>query len=429
MQFTEYEQFVGAETIERVLQKAKPLTGRQVVHISSTYYGGGVAAMLHPLTLLMNDVGLRTEWRIIQGNPDFFAFTKGVHNAIQGAEIDLTEHAKWVYEQVNRDNATRNHLHQDFVIIHDPQPLPLINSYPRSVPWIWRCHIDLTSPNTALWDYLRTFIDQYNAVIVSIPEYTQKIQPPQFYFMPAIDPFSMTNVPLGEEHIDKLLANAGIPTDKPLVAQVSRFDRWKDPQGVIDAFRIARREVDCTLVLLGAPATDDPEGSAIYESLLSQQDERLLIIHREDSLLVNAVQRRAAVVLQKSIREGFGLTVTEALWKGTPVIGGNVGGIRYQIRDGLNGYLVSSVPEAAGRLVQLMKDPALRERLGAAGRETVRRKFLLSRSLEQYLDLLNSFEIAINVRENRELEQAMLTPDSPAEVAPSPEPAMAPAGS
>jgi len=408
VRFGEYEQFVGAETIERILGKAHRLAGRDVVHISSTYYGGGVAAMLHPLTLLMNDVGLNTEWRIIQGDPDFFAFTKAVHNAIQGAQIELTEHAMWVYEQVNRENAIRNHLHHDFVILHDPQPLPLINCYPRRVPWIWRCHIDLTSPNDALWQYLRNFIDRYDAVVVSIPEYAQRIRPPQFCIMPAIDPLSMTNVPLGPEHIDQILAKSGIPADKPLVVQVSRFDRWKDPQGVIDAFRIVRREVECTLVLLGAPATDDPEGEINYQSLLSQQDERLRIINRQDSLLVNALQRRAAVVVQKSLREGFGLTVSEAMWKGTPVVGGNVGGIRHQIQEGVNGFLVSDVPETAARVVQLLKDEALRERLGAAARETVRQKFLLSRVLEQYLDLLNSFEIAIRIQRRREIEQIVL---------------------
>ncbi len=411
MAFEDYAQFVGDETIERIWKKSRPLHDREVVHMSSTYYGGGVATMLAPLSVLMNNLEIKTEWRIIQGNPDFFAFTKSVHNAIQGAEIELLEHPKWVYEQVNRENAIRNHLHHDFVIVHDPQPLPLIESYPPSRPWIWRCHIDLTSPNIGLWKYLRRFIDQYQAVIVSIPDYEQDIQPPQFFFMPAIDPFAMTNVPLGEEHIDSIMAKYNIPTDKPIVAQVSRFDRWKDPNGVIEAFRIARREVDCTLVLVGAPATDDPEGQAIYESLLNQQEERLLIVHQEDSLLVNALQRRAAVVLQKSLREGFGLTVAEAMWKGTPVIGGKVGGIRYQIRDGINGYLVESIPEAAGRIVQLLKNDDLRARMGEAARETVRKKFLLTRLLEQYIDLLNSFEVHFHVRENHRIEQAMLEPD------------------
>lgn len=412
MPVNDYVQHIGAEAVERIRRKAAPLAGREVVHISSTYYGGGVATMLLPLSLLMNDVGIKTEWRIIQGTPDFFGLTKAMHNAIQGAEIELPEHSRWIYEQVNRDNAIRNHLHHDFVIVHDPQPLPLIESYPHTSPWIWRCHIDLTAPNPLLWEYLKRFIDRYDAMIVSIPQYRQQVRPPQFFVMPAIDPFSMTNVPLGEEHVTGILEKYRIPLDLPLVVQVSRFDRWKDPQGVIDAFRVARKEVDCTLVLAGSPATDDPEGQAIYEGLLAQQEERIILIQREDSLLVNALQRKAAVVLQKSIREGFGLTVAEAMWKGAPVIGGNVGGIRYQIRDGENGYLVSSIPEAAGRIIQLLKDEDLRKRLGAAARETVRMKFLLSRVLEQYLDLLNSFEIRFHINENRQLEQEMFT-DAP----------------
>jgi trehalose synthase len=210
--------------------------------------------------------------------------------------------------------------------------------------------------------------------------------------MPAIDPFSITNREMSQDEIDERLDYYNIPTDLPLVVQVSRFDRWKDPEGVIQAFRLARKKADCTLVLLGNVATDDPEGAQVYKSLLDCQEERIIILSRQDGALVNALQRRAAVILQKSIREGFGLTVAEAMWKGTPVIGGNVGGIRYQIEDGVNGFLVSSVEEAAGRVVQLVKDRKLREELGKKAKETVRQKFLLTRYLEQYLDLLNSFE-------------------------------------
>ena len=210
--------------------------------------------------------------------------------------------------------------------------------------------------------------------------------------MPAIDPFTITNRELSQEEIDERLSYHDIPTDLPLVVQISRFDRWKDPEGVIQAFKLARKEVDCTLVLLGNVATDDPEGEEVYQSLLDSREERIIILSRQDGALVNALQRRAAVVLQKSIREGFGLTVSEAMWKGTPVIGGNVGGIRYQIEDGVNGFLVSSIEEAAGRIVQLIRDPKLQERMGRKAMETVRQKFLMTRYLEQYLDLFNSFE-------------------------------------
>ncbi len=409
----DYESLVGAETIERIRRKARLLADRHIVHVSSTYYGGGVAAYLSSLALLMNDVRISTGWRVIQGNPSFFSITKGMHNALQGGEMELTDEAKAIYEDVNHENSIKMHIDHDFVIVHDPQPLPLIQYYTHSMPWIWRCHIDLSNPDRVLWNYLRRFIDQHNAVIVSIPEYAQEIMPPQVFHMPAIDPFSLTNKELSDDDIDKCLARyPQIPTDLPLVVQVSRFDKWKDPQGVIEAFKIARREVDCTLVLIGSAATDDPEGEEVYRSLLDQQEERVIMINREDSLLVNSLQRRAAVILQKSLREGFGLTVSEAMWKGTPVIGGNVGGIRYQIEDKVSGFLVSSVEQAAQSIIQLVKDKDMRDRMGRAARETVRKKFLMTRLLEQYLDLLNSFEIVIRLdhRRVRRLRASPLAP-------------------
>jgi trehalose synthase len=402
MRIQDYEQYVGAETLDRLLAKAHPLQGRHVVHISSTYYGGGVAMMLSSLALLMNDAGIHTDWRTIKGDPSFFLITKTMHNALQGAECDLTDQHMTLYEQVNYENSIRNHLDHDFVIIHDPQPLPLIEHYPRTVPWVWRCHIDLSKPNLGVWRYLRRFIDKYHAVIVSIPEYGHEVAPPVLYFMPAIDPFSLTNRDLNDVEIDACLAGyPTIPLDLPIVLQVSRFDRWKDPQGVIEAFQLARKEVDCTLVLLGSAATDDPEGDTVYKSLLDRQEERIVILNREDNLLVNALQRRAAVVLQKSIKEGFGLTVTEAMWKRAAVIGSDIGGIRYQIQDGVNGFLVSSVQQCAERMVQLLKAPDLRRQLGQAARETVCRKFLMTRLLDHYLDLLNSFEIRIAINKTR----------------------------
>ncbi|HXQ34408.1 MAG TPA: glycosyltransferase, partial [Anaerolineales bacterium] len=361
-------------------------------NVNSTYYGGGVAVLLSSLTLLMNNLGIKTGWRIIQGPPDFFSITKKMHNALQGGEVNLTDLKMQIYEEVIHENSIRNHLDNDIVVIHDPQPLPMINHYKKKGPWIWRCHVDLSNPNKELWSYLVPFIEKYDAVIFSIKEYAQKLKAPQLFFMPAIDPFSIKNRELSEDEINERLDHYNIPTDLPLVVQISRFDRWKDPEGVIKAFNLARKEVDCTLVLLGDIATDDPEGEEVYKSLLDQQGERIIIVSHQDTALVNALQRRAVVVLQKSIREGFGLTVTEAMWKGTPVIGGNVGGIRYQIEDGVNGFLVSSIVEAAQRIVQLVKDKELRERMGQKARETVRNRFLMTRYLEQYLDLFNSFE-------------------------------------
>jgi len=391
-QLADYEQFVGPEVIERIRKKAKQLQDLHVVNVNSTYYGGGVSQLLSSLTLLMNSLGIKTGWRVVHGPPDFFSITKKIHNALQGGKINLSDRKMQIYEQVIYENAIRNHLDHDVVIVHDPQPLPIINHYRKDCPWVWRCHIDLSRPNQELWNYLVRFIEKYDAVILSSRDYKQKLKTPQLFFMPAIDPFTITNQELSQKEIDERLNYYSIPTDLPLVVQISRFDRWKDPEGVIHAFKLAKKEVDCTLVLLGNVATDDPEGADVYQSLLDSREERIIILSRQDGALVNALQRRAACVLQKSIREGFGLTVAEAMWKGTPVIGGNTGGIRYQIEDGVNGFLVSSIEQAAERIVQLVKDRELREQLGQKARETVRQKFLLTRYLEQYLDLLNSFE-------------------------------------
>ena len=395
----DYDQFIGAEAVERLYRKARHLEYLHVANVNSTYYGGGVAEILSSFTLLMNSVGIKTGWRVIQGAPDFFSITKKMHNALQGADINLSERKCNFFEEVIYENAVRNHLDDhNFVIIHDPQPLPMVKHYKKRGPWIWRCHIDLTDPNPELWQYLRPTIEKYDAVVLSLEEYKQDLHTPQLFFLPAIDPFIVKNREMSQEEIDERLAHYDIPTDLPLVVQVSRFDHWKDPEGVIQAFKLARREVDCTLVLLGNVATDDPEGPEVYQKLLDQQEERLIILSVQDTALVNALQSRAAVVLQKSLREGFGLTVAEAMWKGTAVIGGNVGGIRYQIEDGVNGFLVSSVEEAAERIVRLIKDPDLGRRLGERARETVRQNFLLSSYLEKYLDLFNSFETIYRLR-------------------------------
>jgi trehalose synthase len=388
----DYERHIGAEAVARIKQKAKPLQQCHVVNVNSTYYGGGVSMLLDSMTLLMNSLGIETGWRTIHGSPDFFSVTKKMHNALQSGEINWSDRKRDLYEQVVYQNSILNHLTHDIVVVHDPQPLPLITHYRKGGPWIWRCHIDLQEPNRELWDYLTQFIERYDAVIMSSREYSQSLKTPQVFFMPAIDPFSIVNAEMTDLQCEDRLEHYGIPTDLPLVVQISRFDRWKDPQGVIDAFNLARQEVPCRLILLGNVATDDPEGPEVYESLLSQQTDEIIIMSQQDGALVNALQRRAAVVLQKSLREGFGLTVSEAMWKGTPVIGGNVGGIKLQIEDGVNGFLVSSVEEAAGRIVALLKDPAMGLEMGIKAKETVRQQFLLSRYLEQYLDLFNSFE-------------------------------------
>lgn len=401
VQLDDYERFIGSESVERICRKAEKLQDLHVAHINSTYYGGGVASLLSSLTLLMNSVGIKAGWRVIQGSPDFFGITKKMHNALQSGTINLSDRKKRLYEDIVYENVVRNHLDHDMVIVHDPQPLPMVRHYQKKGPWIWRCHIDLSRPDPDLWRYFSDYVECYDAVILSIEEYRQDLNTPQLFFMPAIDPFSIKNRDFSEDEVDERLAHYDIPTDLPLVVQISRFDRWKDPEGVIRAFKKARQEVDATLVLLGNVATDDPEGAQVYESLLDCRDERIIILSREDTALVNALQRRAAVVLQKSLREGFGLTVAEAMWKGTPVIGGNVGGIRYQIENGVNGFLVSSVDEAAQRIVQLLQDNELRQAMATKARDTVKEKFLLTRLLEQYLDMMTSFETVYCLRPNK----------------------------
>jgi trehalose synthase len=388
----DYAPLIGESALERILHKAHRLRDLRVLHVSSTFYGGGVAEILSSLTLLDRSLGLKADWRLIQGSPDFFSVTKKIHNALQGAEINLTDLKKEVYEEVIVQNALRMDMDYDFVVVHDAQPLPLVLHHRHTCPWVWRCHVDLSHTNAELWAYLRSFIDQYDAVVLSLPEYAQQIAPPQFFIMPAIDPFSVKNFELSEADVQDRLQHYGIPDDLPIVAQVSRFDRWKDPEGVIRAFKLARAEVDATLVLLGNVATDDPEGQEVFESLLEHKEERIHILTVEDSALVNALQRHAAVVLQKSIREGFGLTVTEAMWKGAAVVGGDCGGIRHQIVDGENGFLVGSIEATAQRIVQLVKNAELRAQLGRQARATVNEKFLLTRMIEQSLDLFSAFE-------------------------------------
>jgi trehalose synthase len=366
----------------------------RVAHISSTFYGGGVTEILTPLTLTMNAIGIETDWHLIQGTPGFFSCTKKLHNALQGDDIRLTTDETALYEEVVLENAARIHLEEcDAVIVHDPQPLALIRHHvPRDMPGIWQCHVDLSSPHQLTWTYLRPIVDQYDAAIFSLPEYGQSLSTEQRFITPAIDPFSAKNSDLSDEQIFDCFKYYRIPFDLPLVTQISRFDRWKDPVGVIEAFRKARKQVACRLVLVGNNASDDPETHVVLETIKSSIDESIVVLAVDDPLLVNALQRKSAVVLQKSIREGFGLTVAEAMWKGAAVIGGNVGGIRHQIRDGFNGFLVNTIDEAAERIVQIVSDSKLRDQLGQRAKESVRQKYLMSRLLEDWLDVLAHYE-------------------------------------
>lgn len=398
VELNDYEDYVSQETLDRIAEKGRQLQGASVVHVNSTYYGGGVAELMTSLSLLMNDVGLEADWRIIRGNADFFDVTKGIHNALQGGEFEWTDQRKQVYEEVNYENAVRMQLDTDFVVIHDPQPLPLFEFHGRRRnPWFWRCHIDLSEPHRETWNYLKPFAEQYDAGIVTLEQYKQDVDIPQYLFRPCIDPFKLKNRHLSSAQIDERLAKYDIPTDKPILTQISRFDKWKDPIGVIEAFQKIRQEVDATLVLLGNVATDDPEGVEVYEEVSEHADEDIFIISQHDEVLVNALQTRSAAVFQKSLREGFGLTVTEAMWKGTPVIGGDVGGISLQINDGENGFLVSSVDEAAEAAIKLLGDEEMRREMGKKAQQRVRKNFLTPHLLENYLDLFLAAEASYDV--------------------------------
>mgnify|MGYP001197226565 FL=1 len=390
----DYRQLVGDEIVHTIFNKARKVANKHIVHINSTYQGGGVAEMLASLVSLMNDVGIFTGWRILHGSPDFFTITKKFHNALQGDPINMTNMKREIYTDQNEYFSRFTHLNHDLIIVHDPQPLPLIKFYRKRQPWIWRCHVDLSNPNPELWDFLKSFIIRYDLVIVSNEKYKKKDLPvPQRVHYPTIDPFSPKNMPLDKNTIKKYLNKFGIPNGKPIITQISRFDKWKDPEGVVRVFELVKKQVDCRLVLCGNLATDDPEGQIIYKRLVQKTGDMkdVILILEENNILVNALQSTASVVIQKSLREGFGLTVTEALWKRRPVVASNVGGIPLQIIDGKTGFLVEpdDLEGFARRIIKLLKEPELGQELGENGREHVKKNFLITRNLLDYLNIIS----------------------------------------
>ena len=393
----DHRPIVGDDVISGLYRRAENLRGKRVLHVNSTYQSGGVAEMIVSLVPLMNSIGIDTCWNILHGDDKFFAITKNFHNALQGQAVAFSGEEKDLYIRTNEAFSGQMTIDHDLVVIHDPQPLPLIRFYRKSQPWVWRCHVDLSNPDPALWEFLKDFILDYDRMVISHENYRRRgMTMEQWICRPAIDPLSEKNRDLSGSEIAGLLAKYGVPTDKPLVTQISRFDKWKDPQGVVEVFCEVRKHVDCRLVLCGSMAPDDPEGREIYRqvedaarSLIDAGDG--ILITAEDHLLVNALQRASAVILQKSLREGFGLTVTEGLWKGRPVIASRVGGIPLQIEDGVTGFLLDPTDTEgfARRVRQILKNPELGERLGRAGKEHVRQHFLITRLLSDYLDMLN----------------------------------------
>ncbi|HLJ81923.1 MAG TPA: glycosyltransferase [Ktedonobacterales bacterium] len=395
---SDYAPVVGDDVIAELERLARPLRGARVVHISSTAYGGGVAEMLHTLVPLMRNAGLDAEWRIISGNDEFFGVTKSMHNALQGMGLELTPAMRATYLHANVDNAVYFEDSFDYVIVHDPQPAPLrALRWGDGGKWIWRCHIDLTAANPDYWGFLRPFVQTYDAAIFTMPEYVKRdLRVGKIAIIPpAIDPLSPKNAPMSAEDARRIVQLHGMDPDRPAIVQVSRFDPWKDPLGVIDVYRGVKSEFPAVqLILIGSMAHDDPEGMEYYQRTrdYAEDDPDIHLLSNLDgvgNVEVNAFQRTATVVLQKSLREGFGLTVTEGLWKNKPVIGGNVGGIPLQIQDSVTGYLVNSVEECTERTLEIMRHPERAVEMGLRGHEDVRNKFLSTANLRNYLNLFN----------------------------------------
>jgi trehalose synthase len=403
-----YRPIIGDAEIERLFHLADPFKGARVLHLNATAFGGGVAELLGTLVPLMSAVGLDAEWRTMHGADEFFAVTKAMHNALQGADISFTEAMYDTWKRYNAENAQAFDADYDFVIIHDPQPAGMLamREGERRGKWIWRCHIDLTATNPAVWDFLRPYVDPYDAAVFSMPEYIKgDLHGPHIVVIPpSIDPLSPKNMALPHETLCEIIRDYNVDPDRPLLVQVSRFDPWKDPLGVIDAYRIVKREIpDVQLALLASMATDDPEGWQWYEKVartacLDEDIEILSNLNGVGNVEVNAFQRAAAVCIQKSLREGFGLTVAEALYKSRPVVAGNVGGIRAQIADGVSGFLVDSVEACAERCLQILRDPALGERLGSAGHAHVREQFLSTTELRNHLALFHEITTGVGAQ-------------------------------
>lgn len=406
-----YTEIVGADVISHLQQLAEPLQGLKLVHVNSTRVGGGVAEILTKLVPLMRDLGIDARWEVVTGDAEFYHCTKGFHNALQGNRVQIAERSLTVFEQTNERNAEelRPILEEaDVVFIHDPQPAPLLGlCRNRKGKWIWRCHIDISHPYRHVWKYLRQFVAAYDASIFSLAAFAQPLPHPQYLIPPSIDPLSAKNIDLPAEEIDSARRQYGIDPERPVIAQISRFDRFKDPLGVIQAYRLAKRDLpSLQLILAGGSATDDPEGESVLrevqEIARDDADTHVLLLPPDAHRTINALQRSADIIVQKSLKEGFGLTVTEALWKGKPVIGGDTGGIRLQVVNFHTGFLVQTPEGAALRVRYLLNDRERLAEMGHKGRQFVNENFLLTRQIREYLtlivSLLHSFEDRINLR-------------------------------
>ncbi len=391
-----YEGVVGSAVLRQLRQLGEKLAGTRIVHVNSTREGGGVAEILEWMVPLMNDVGLQASWEVIHGDPRFFEITKSIHNGLQGFHVPLSGKDWKIFEDANERNIDRLRPvleEADVVVIHDPQPAHLLNLCSgRRGKWIWRAHIDISRPFRPVWKALRPYVEKFNASIFSMAEFAQLLPHPQFLIPPSIDPLSEKNRDLEPSEIEAVRAEYGLDPSRPLLVQVSRFDRFKDPVGVIAAYRMVRKVAPVQLVLAGGGATDDPEGKAVLDDVMeaagNDSDIHVLLLPPDAHRTINALQRLADVVIQKSTKEGFGLTVTEGMWKGKPVVGGDVGGIRLQVVNHHTGFLVNTPEGAAHRIRYFLHNRARLEEMGSSARELVRENFLLTRHLRDYLTLM-----------------------------------------
>jgi len=397
VKISDYSKIIRPQNFDEIMFLAEKLQGKTVKMVNSTSVGGGVAEMLHRTVPLYNELGLKVKWDVIKGGGDFFNVTKAMHNALHGSKAEITPLMLEGYRETNEKNMSELSFEEDVVVIHDPQPLPLIQKRGTSTSkWVWRCHIDTSNPDHAVWDFLRQYIEKYDASVFSSAGFAKELPLPQYLIYPAIDPFADKNRELTSEEIGRVLKKHNIPTDKPIITQVSRFDYLKDPIGVFEVYKLVKKYVDCSFVYAGGAASDDPEGAKVLNELQErasgEKDFHILLLPPFSDIEVNALQRASTVVLQKSVKEGFGLTVTEALWKGKPVVTTPVGGIPLQVIHNFTGLLASSIEGIAYQLRYLLNNPQIAKRIGQYGREHVREKFLITSKLRKYLLLFIALE-------------------------------------
>ncbi len=388
----EYIPIVGQSVIDDLKLIATRLENKTIQHINSTSVGGGVAEILTRMVPLLQELGVNTRWDLIKGGEQFFEVTKKFHNALHGHPEEIAKKDFDTFLETSQRNIDELNTDNDIVFVHDPQPIALINKK-QDNKWLWRCHVDVSNPNAKVWDFLMEYIVRYDAAVFSAPSFSPRLPIRQFLISPSIDPLSDKNRELPQEVIEKVLLKYQIPQDKPIITQISRFDRLKDPLGVIEAYKEVKKHINCRLVLAGGGAADDPEGAMIFtqamEKAKNDKDIHILLLAQND-IEINALQRASTVIIQKSIREGFGLTVAEALWKAKPVVASNVGGIPLQVKHKYSGLLCHSVSGAAFAIKQLLNSPAYALRLGENGREHIRNNFLITRHLKSYLLLFHS---------------------------------------